>query len=376
MTDCIQRKYPVSTRAPTTPQTILTPQEIESVQFAQEVYGAEAKTALVEFTEALGVNPKDQARLVGAGVLRIESLDFEQRREMAAALKTVAGMLGGVAVPADIAKPQNVVTLIPATDPNNIGLSKTETLHEGTPPLSPLQSRWLSRITTPEAIDKLESLPVSARVEFATNLGADYQNLSVNRLTMESKRLRCQQLVMLMEGRSHIEIGEAAGKTPASIGMGLQTMAGTITRNIPQDVITGHIPKYNGDTPQTQEADRYTNEHLNWYKKIFRNPATIEKVMDLNATQRTYLTEQITQYIKDNLLQKERPTIATRKTQIVEFFVSGKSTEEIAKLIAMPIGPLKKELHEIAIRLKIPDRQYNIERSVRRAAALIEATDE
>lgn len=366
----------MSARPSATPQTILTPQEIESIQFAQEVYGAEAKKALTEFTEVLGVSTDDQARLVGAGILHIESSDFERRREMAEALRTVAAALGGVALPTDTAKPQNILTLIPAAEPDNTALSSTETLCEDVPPLSPLQCRWLSRVITPEDIDRLNSLPISARVEFAANIGADYKNLSVPRLTQQGKQLRCQQLSLLMEGKSQIEISEVTGKTPASISMGLQTMARTIMRNMSQDMVASHIPNYDDGAPLSQEVGQYTSEHLNWYKKIFRNPATIEKIMDLSTTQRKYFTEQLTQCLKDNLLQKEGPTIAARKTQVVELFASGKSTEEIAELTSVPITTLKKELHDIAIRLKLPDRQYNLERSARHAATLNEVTDE
>lgn len=70
-----KRKCSVASGNPAQIQSIQTTKETESFEFAQEVYGTQARTALPEFTETHEKIVEERAITLGAGILHIDSVD-------------------------------------------------------------------------------------------------------------------------------------------------------------------------------------------------------------------------------------------------------------------------------------------------------------
>ncbi len=249
-------------------EQILSEQEIAAIKFAQDVYGARAKQAAVGLAEILELDPKSTKRFCGGVALRLEGLDFEDRRRVALGFQELSAVLGGTAVregrpdtldlglvaadvkeddstpkdhAIDSARPngkasigENAKPPTSSSSAENIEFANVqpdanaEAATQKAPPLTPQQRSWFARLYDEADVQRIEDLSQDQRAEFVKALASRYTRLKITRLNPAAKHQRAQQLTALMSGNTYREIADELGIKEGTLKMGLTTMTKSI----------------------------------------------------------------------------------------------------------------------------------------------------
>lgn len=237
------------------PDSILSPEELDALRFAQDLYGAQAKQAAEELANVLKLDEATRDQLIGSVALKLDGLNFEERRDLVFSFRSLSAQLGGVAtIGAGYVEAESngqgsqseSATATPTLDEESerdaSAAPRAET-DTPAPAFAKYQRSWLGRLYDEENIDRIEALSLEERAEFFANLTAYYQQLSITRLNSNAKAKRSDQLVALMvDGKSYSELAEEAGVSHAGVRLGITKMAESIAKRSNPDQLQALIP--------------------------------------------------------------------------------------------------------------------------------------
>ena len=349
------------------PQTrdILSAQEVAALDFAQQLYGGQAKLAAQELAETAGLGEPAKEQLIGGVALKLESLDFEQRRAVALRLREAAAVLGGSAVEG-ASDPALVAPTVPAT--------AESTRRE---PLAKRQRTWLLRILDEESVDSIDALSAAERLDFTARLGESYQALKVPRLSPEAKMKRADQLAAFMDGQSYEEIGTLADSNGHAITMGLRNMARTIADRMPREEIAALIPHHQpvateaaiervqSPSPADDPSPIYETEtiglsrtQIKWYEKFITDNTDIQLIEALTPDRLQHFSDRMSSYLRAYTIRREGAFKTERRVTQASLFITGKTAAEIAEATSQHVDNVKHDLHSTTgiLRRNLTDR--------------------
>jgi hypothetical protein len=382
-------------------ESVLTQQEIQAVQFAQDFYGAQAKRAAVRFGEALNMGEEQVNQLVGSIALQLEGVDAEQRRDVAMGLNNVTDMLSGTALRGSqveapdltaagrhnnngataegavypsqgrILTDQAEGSQSPAVDANDGGEPSGE--EAVILPLKPSQRRWLSELYEDVDLTRIEELPVQHRSILTARLSRMYTELKIPRLNEESKRRRAEQLVAFMEGQKYAAIATTAGASSASVSLGIRRMTDSITQRVSIEELRVLIPTLSDAgiaQPRHAETEvlQLSRMQRKWFDKVFEDQNDIESIEGLTDEQKVFLAERLTRYLRSYIIRRQGPVRTERRVDQLVRFIQGDSLQEIAELTDQPIDILKRGLHNSAEKLKKKTAPRDLKKIVEESA--------
>jgi hypothetical protein len=359
-------------------EDVLNPQEVAVVKAVQDLYGAEAKLAAGELADVLGSSEEQREQLIGGVTLRLEGLNFEDRRRVAQGFRGVAALLGGRAVAGgevQLEEPGLVLArLLQDSNQSEVSTGQTNGLAPDEDidkkpnhvnPLSGVQRRWLSRFLPEEAVERIEALPVYQRLDFAGKLGVLYQGLSITRLNLEAKKLRTEQMIALMGGKSYQEISERSGASSASVQQGLQQMPKSIGDRVETDELVRLIPRpkpIDQEADQPEDSPQRSRTQRNWYAKIFEDEEDVEVTELLTPQQQAQLAESLARRLRAYIIRKEGPVKTERRVLEMTLLITGHPIEAIAETISLPAGNIRNDLNKSASSLARHTSQQDIKR--------------
>jgi hypothetical protein len=192
------------------PSELLTQQELESLNLAQEIYGARAKQAADEFGRVLELDDEGRGQLVGQVALKLAELDFEARRELALRFTELVSVLGASATEATGTHIGEVVPIFPVITERpqdrtvtEDGIDKNGKTTEDLSiiPLGRDQRRWLLKVFPDEAVEQLEQMPKSQRIDIVQRLTDFYMTVNANKGWELFRQSRSEEVMALMHGK-------------------------------------------------------------------------------------------------------------------------------------------------------------------------------
>ncbi|MFO0781763.1 MAG: hypothetical protein U0524_02620 [Candidatus Saccharimonadales bacterium] len=391
------------------PESILTPEEMESMRTVQTLYGAQAKLAANQLTENLGLSEETQTEFVGRVAIGLESLDFERRKHVADLFVELTHSLDVVEIgepTQDTPRPSGLPIFVPAIEeetpptPVSNGSKPTDSeseksIHNGNgshlvhdtqiateterSELAKPQLAWLEGVLGEEGAARVAALSDPHRLEFTQNLGNTYINLKIARLSTEDKVKRSQQMsAFIAEGKSYKEIAEQEQCEPATLSAAMRKMITSISSRTEQADLIALIP--NSDTAPIEssqsdttlaetesepevgklpydesefEPQEFTKLQHNWFSKVFGKEnfglATVNTLQTLSTSQRMHLASKLNKHVRAHSAKKDGTYVAGRKEDEVALLIQGKTIEEISESVARPEVAVNQELHVTAI---------------------------
>jgi DNA-directed RNA polymerase specialized sigma24 family protein len=387
-------------------EAFLTPQEIEISRAFQVHYGAEVKLAVAALAETIGTSEEAKLEWVNAVASHLDQseIDLEDRRDMALGIRWLATKLGGTATQDSLSLAPGLEPEAGQTDPSEHPTGLQETMarfaassingSDGLPgdrdldppatepenPLSKQQAKWLGQLLPTEVVAQIEALPVHQRLDFAAKLGRMYQGLSIRRLGLESKKTRTEQMIAFIGGKSYVELADLYQVSPVALRNGLQRVPESINKKI-QDGTIGLsdilrlIPKPEaadsadadaGDAAgSSEEASLQTlsPQQKSWYRKLFADFGERDSMVDnlngISEPQQAYLAERLARYLRTYIIKAEGRVKTDRRVEAMSQFILGKSLEEIAVDVTLPVDTVKKDLHSSVSSLQRRTPQWN-----------------
>jgi hypothetical protein len=197
----------------TTLENIASPLELESLRHFENVGTLRAKQAAGNFAKLVGLDADSREYLIGVVAVHTETMEFEDRNELANRFHAVSEMLGGLTTPLE--KPD-----LKVVEPSR---SRAEVFQEKH------QLKWLSSLFGVEAASAINAMPFDEKEAVVSRIGLLYQGLTIRRLNNVHKKIRSDQLRMFFAGKSYDEIVEATGAPSViSVKNGIDKMAESI----------------------------------------------------------------------------------------------------------------------------------------------------
>jgi hypothetical protein len=361
------------------PEEILSEQELESLRLAQELYSIRAKQAAANLANVLELPVEVRNQIIGALTLRLASLDFEQRREIAIKFSEISLIFDGITAAAEPVS-LDLISTEPEIDPG---------LYDGAEPsLSPLpneadandtnddsgeddtddasnlevsnsglnlgntQLTWLARIYGVETAKKIGAMPKDEFNEFLTNLSEHYLSLRIRRLTPRVKIVRVEQLKLLMDNKEYKEIALQFNANPYTTTSGLRVMAEGIARTASAEELLALIPGLaeSDETEQEIELLRYDQER--WFIRLMDSNQWLDIINMMNSQQRTVLEEKLAEKLHEALINKNGEYITNIRVAGTRDYLRGTPVEEIAQQRGVTDETIRSELYQAADRLK------------------------
>lgn len=248
-------------------QGILNDREIEALETAHHLYGGQAKVEAAEMIGGLDVPTEVADEVIVAIAARIDNMGkFTDRREAAEHFVALSRLLGsriGVqslqvvpspeaavvaeAEPIAAAPAREAVVTVPEPDvetepaiPAPVPKTRTarrrvqreERERSGSP-----QKNVFNKIfsnANPELFDSLSPEQLQGLVK---DLCFIYENLQINRLSLEARQQRAQQLTDFFAGMSFDEIAARSGASRDAIWQGLNKIPESITKRVDSTVL-------------------------------------------------------------------------------------------------------------------------------------------
>ena len=235
---------------------ILTGEEIEALRFAQQIYGAKAKLAVSEFAEVLELDEETRSQIVGNVTLKLEGMDFEERRNVAESFTELTQQLGHSA--------SSAVTVVPNYASNGHNPESNGKInHDDIPQPAPIntldqehpqekieelnnnQIKWLVELADEENFEAIASLTPSQMQEFARKLGDKYRTFKLRGLGSkpETRNQRISEMTKLLSGKTIMEIAKEDALFVHNLRQNLYNMANTLHRELSQEEIKNLIPR-------------------------------------------------------------------------------------------------------------------------------------
>jgi hypothetical protein len=361
------------------PEEILSEQELESLRLAQELYSIRAKQAAANLANVLELPVEVRNQIIGALTLRLASLDFEQRREIAIKFSEISLIFDGITAAAEPVS-LDLISTEPEIDPGLDGGAE--------PSLSPLpneadandtnddsgeddtddasnlevsnsglnlgntQLTWLARIYGVETAKKIGAMPKDEFNEFLTNLSEHYLSLRIRRLTPRAKIVRVEQLKLLMDNKEYKEIALQFNANPYTTTSGLRVMAEGIARTASAEELLALIPGLaeSDETEQEIELLRYDQER--WFIRLMDSNQWLDIINMMNSQQRTVLEEKLAEKLHEALINKNGEYITNIRVAGTRDYLRGTPVEEIAQQRGVTDETIRSELYQAADRLK------------------------
>lgn len=364
-------------------QELLSPQQIESLQYAQTFFGQKATEAAVEVAEALELGEEAKAQLSTQVSVRLETANFSQRARVAEKLTELAVVLKGGD---KVIERKNLALIEPSARPapgTVVETAKRSTPVTGEEQYTPLKKRqktWLLKILPPETVDEIGQLSSAQRMTFAQALGDAYCKLRISRLSPEAKRNRAAQLEGFLAGMTYDELAELAGTSRPAIVQAIGNIAGTIARQIPTHTIEGFIdrsppmPEGVSQPETTEQSSSLSKDMANWYKKIFAE-VDIEQIEDLADFQRAHLAELLARRLRSYGIKRHGSIKIAQRVGQMTRLIEGEPYDTIAQHYDIPVASLKKELHNVALSLAKRTPASDLKYMVRHAASFKKDTE-
>ncbi len=356
------------------PASILSPEELDALRFAQDLYGAQAKQAAEELAnvlEELDETGRDQ--LIGSVALRLDGLNFEERRNLVFSIRSLSEQLGGVAtigagyveVGSNGQGPQSepaattpAVATEGESDPSAAPQNETGT---PAPAFAKYQRSWLRRLYEEENMEQIEALSLEERAEFFANLTAYYQQLSIPRLNSNAKAKRSDQLVALMvDGKSYSELAEEAGVSHAGVRLGITKMAESITKRSNPDQLQALIPapktvdKIEVDEvvepdqgPANPETVVERSEATAWLTGLY-SEAQLDIIDNLSAADRTKFGHALAETYSSLRIRRLEDKGRQIRVQLIELIISGESVKSAGQSLGLNTTRVKDVLARTA----------------------------
>ena len=348
-------------------KSILSDQEIESLRLAQDLYGAKAKEAADSLADTLELDENARNQLIGGVALKLDRLDFEERRKIALGFQELAISLGDTAV-RESSRSDTVLDLIvsgeapPLETPERSETSSEEDDRQDIPnPLNRQQRSWLSHLYDEDDINKIELLSLDQRKEFVDALTSDYRSLKITRLSPEAKKARSDQLIKLLMGNaSYRKIANDLGIQDRTFRAGMDNMAKGIKKRMPlkelKSLIPSHTESLTEAIPSNQEQEEtepkgLTKIQRKWLEKVYDTEA-VEMAESLNPQQLSYLADRLGRYLNSAVIRAHGRVKTMRRLGEVSLLLTGHDYEEISRVVNVDAPTVKSELHHSATRLK------------------------
>lgn len=374
---------------------LLTERELDSLRFAQDVYGARAKEGAFALGEALELDDATRDQLVGVVAVRLEGLDFEERQKVARGFQELAELLGSRAVgearpvitrvdegadatttniePKDERQPQPTAErvtkpVVPAHQADRIEVSVSESEFGN---LRRDQFEWLTHFLDHGNVARVAQCSAEVRQHFADALAEKYLTLKVQRLEPANKQKRSQIIRAFLGSQTPEEIMAPLGiRKKAVFNDTLERIAKNITSSMSPNEVAGLLVL--SSEPQTVKADEARgpsekqetatelNElQRNWYKKVFEDESLVELITGLNAGQLDFLAAQLSGFLNSAIGRKQGPFKTARHIKELELLIKGLDYEAISEETRTHISSVKQELHYSAqrIRATVPERR-------------------
>jgi hypothetical protein len=383
---------------------ILTSQEIEAVQFAQNIYGARAKQAATELARILQLSDSDQKQLVGWVALRLEGLDFEGRREIATQCTALSKHVVDGSTPdegVDHGEPALSLVPISTQEVHEASPSPTATnpeyVKEPAPALKKPVLRWLSEVFDEEDVAVIADMSPEERDRFLQILTETYKSFRIRSMGPKAKLERSEQLTAFMNGSTYSEIAPNYGVPPRGIASGMKSMAGSIKKRTTseqrKELIASSVGSITAPGPQEHLADpvasntaliptasvlpeqataaaaEFTepqeerpeihedNTGINelqtrWLRKVITDVPTLSDLWGITSEQKYFLADRLGRRLNPEIIRSQGPIRTARRLEELKLLFMDLSYEEIAASTGVDIATVKQELHHSATRLR------------------------
>ena len=341
------------------PEDLLSPQEIDSIRYLQNAYAVRARIAAANLADTLELDEEVRNQLIGSIGIKLATLDFEQRKDLADSLRHVAELVGSTALsaadehtPILLVETQTVASEEDTTTEIGGGLEQLEK-----PSLTQQQRTWFAKVFGVENIDKIELLNVAERKQLGDSLARIYLNLKIARATAETKERWVKSLGMIIDGSNFKAISEQVGQTYNTVFAGVQKMAESITSRVSREELLGLIPvasiqDADHGNPENEPTNPLSAEQKKWYKQLLQEAEIVESLDDLTALQRIHLARRLGQRLDPLLRVKEGAEITEARVRRMLDFLMDRPLQEIAAERHMTVEGAWDELSKSANRLR------------------------
>lgn len=341
---------------------VLTQQELESIQLAQDIYGGRAKEAAAELASTLGLDENAKKQLVGGVALHLHGLDFEERRQVALGFKQLAEGLGKAALNGDssVGHSSTLDLIINSSDVNGASenghdpaatngnvdsLTEQEestdteaSLHEVITPDNPLnktQRSWLNRLYDASDVNRIEALNPAQRSAFVKALTNKYQKLKITRLGAQAKSERSAQLTSIMEGTSIDELASQLGIQEGTLRAGLNKMAGSISKRMTPSELRRLVTNAEKKTeaPKRQSASQLdiSEQRNEWLGKLV-DPQAAATFEEMTADERRNFAEKLGGVYQGLRIPRLEAAGRVKRIDLITGFLTGASIDELQRI--------------------------------------------
>lgn len=365
---------------------ILTDPELQALTFGENMYAALAKQHAGDLVETLEVPAESREVVIGRLALKLESLDLEQRIEVARHIQALALLLSGegniVFLPPAVVTEEGVSTdmsaSLPVSNGNVAGLiaSKEATdagLADDGEETTNIQFKWLANIFSDAQMMEIKSFNPAQLHALSVGIGQHYLGLKITRATAENKAKRIQQMSLLLEGNNYRQVDDLTVTGKNRSWLALRQMATSISSRttsaelgqiIEQAKLTAESEGANEFTPLEQELDPHdkaeieqkkvvplTEDQKVWFSRVLRNDSLLEMVAGMNNNQRQELAQKLASRLSSGILPIVGMEEASVRERQVIAMVSGQDMKKLSKEISRSTGLIEKDLKHSAKKL-------------------------
>jgi hypothetical protein len=349
----------------------MTAEEIAAFETADNVYGAEAKLEASKVLDTLQIEENSAMAVLGQLSLRLEHLDFPEKREVAEHFRRISEIVGSAVVPEQVhlvpvpvdkephekSLPNAKKTEVTAephhkiTDPEAIHSNEQDTTIETEAyKFDDLQKRFLSNLFGEHNMPAILGFSEGQFYNLLNGVGERYVNLSIKRLSKAAKVERRRQLMaFVFERQKSEEIAAPLGITSSAVTLGLRKFITSVHKRLEQSTLDSMVSAAKNEPativqikqdsqeqavaktleenklpvesipgPPTQPVTQERHEILSPENKVYEEPASLKQIVKSLGDILRFNNEELT-YLKRLFdIEKRHAEISAEAIDVLE----------------------------------------------------------